>query len=168
MRKCLVFIILILYLFVNCSTVEQLAMKDVFSIIKQSEEDIHGSYTIHRLILFKKITFDSNTVITIDKIHQTNTFYSITFWYIGPKWLFVDELVLNIDDIHSKLNCEDPISSINKSSNVTVSETAIFKLQQSLVNNILKAKKLNIQIKDILLKLSENDIKKIVNFLEIF
>ena len=144
--KKILFSILVMVLIIGCSTTEQLAMKSLYSITSSQKDDIRGSLNMDSLLVFKKIGMSYNDAVTLDKLKQNDTInYAITVHYLGPDWRYMDEILLKINDTLLTLKDNSPSRSVNRGSNVTVSERVICVLNEAQIQELKNATSITLQ-----------------------
>lgn len=158
---------LVLGFLISCSTTEQLAMKSLYSITSNQQEDIKGAMKMDSLLIFKKIGMNYNDVITLDKLTQNKTInYALTVHYIGPDWRYLEGILLKVDDTLFTLADPSPTRNVNRTSNVTVSERVTCVLNDTLIEAIKNASSINLQYHIDPVKIPQEGITAIKSFLE--
>jgi hypothetical protein len=147
MKKILLSCLILGFIFIGCSTTEQLAMSSLYSITDSSKEDIRGTINVSRLLISKGITMLSNEAVTIDRAVQENVNeVSITVQYLGPDWRYMTEIMLKIDNDLITLEDKSPIRTVNRTNNVvTVNEIVTCELNQDIIDKLKSCNSLTIQ-----------------------
>jgi hypothetical protein len=156
-------------LFMSCQTTnENLAMSSLYSTSSTTMEDIRGTMERTQLLIYKDVGMSGNTVVTLVKLTSgdTTVFYFVVD-YLGPEWRFLDTLMLKIDNgsITTLKDDEPDRTTSRRGYNVYVRELVTFGIDSRITEQLKNCNELVIQFDTQPIKIPENGINAIRQFL---
>ena len=127
------------------TTNERWAMSALYSIKTTNMNDIRGNLEMEELLIWKHVRTNDNRIILLSRGTQnTETAYNLVIDYLGRDWLYIDTLMLRIDD-GGIITLKDASPSRSVDSRAFAREVVNFQIDSEILNLLRNCNSITLQ-----------------------